>query len=78
MVSCYGASVDTFVQTVRPDILCFDLYPTFGDCSWGVRGGDVNASSDTRDRYLHNLAFINNRSLAANLSYWNYFANQVF
>ena len=32
---------------------------------------------DTRDRYLHNLAFINNRSLAANLSYWNYFDNQV-
>ena len=62
---------------VRPTnpkgITISDLYPEFGDCGWGVRGGDVNASADTRDRYLHNLAFINNRSLAAKLNYWNYF-----
>ena len=70
-------SVDAFVNNVHPDILCFDLYPSFGDCGWGVAGGDVNASADTRGRYLDNLAFINNRSLAANISFWNYFDNQA-
>eukprot|EP01043_Picozoa_sp_COSAG02_P056974 COSAG02_NODE_6842_length_3331_cov_3.012995_4_plen_213_part_00 len=69
--------MDAFVSVVRPDILCFDLYPSFGDCGWGVEGGDVNASADTRGRYLDNLAFINNRSLAANVSFWNYFDNQA-
>ena len=76
MCMCDG-SVDAFVSTVRPDILCFDLYPSFGDCGWGVAGGDVNASDDTRGRYLYNLAFINNRSLAASVSFWNYFDNQA-
>ena len=42
----------------QPDMLSFDMYPEFGDCGWGVSGGDVNASSDTRGRYLRDLAFM--------------------
>jgi hypothetical protein len=76
-VPSYDEYVDEYIKTVQPDILCFDLYPDFGDCGWAVRGGDVNRSADTRDRYLHNLAFINNRSRMHNLSFWNYFDNQA-
>ena len=28
----YKDYVDGFIKTVQPDILCFDQYPTFGDC----------------------------------------------
>eukprot|EP01051_Picozoa_sp_SAG22_P011669 SAG22_NODE_1145_length_5374_cov_15.659526_2_plen_481_part_00 len=73
----YEEYVDGFIQAVEPDLISFDMYPQFGDCGWSVRGGDVNRSSDTRELYLRNLQFINNKSLAANLSYWNYFDNQA-
>ena len=33
----------------------------------------MNYSLDTRDQFLYNLAYINNRSTQANLSFWNYF-----
>lgn len=33
----------------------------------------MNYSLDTRDKFLYNLAYINNRSRDANLSFWNYF-----
>ena len=72
----YHEYVDQFVAVVQPDLLCFDIYPAFGDCGWAVPGG-LNASADTRDRYLRNLAFMNNKSLAANISFWNYFDNQA-
>ena len=45
----YHEYVDAYVATVRPDLLCFDQYPRFGDCGWAVPGGDMNRSSDTRD-----------------------------
>ena len=57
------------MATVKPDLLCFDFYPSFGDCGWAVGGGDVNRTSDTRDRYLANLQFINHKALAAGISY---------
>ena len=34
----YEEYVDAYVATVKPDILCFDLYPQFGDGGWGVSG----------------------------------------
>ena len=73
----YEEYVDGFIEAVRPDLISFDNYPQFGDCGWSVRGGDVNRSGDTRDIFLENLQIINNKSLAANLSFWNYFDNQA-
>ena len=76
----YKDYVDGFIDTIRPDILCFDQYPTFGDCGAGTGlGGDaffrngMNYSLDTRDLFLYNLQYVANRSAEADLTFWNYF-----
>ena len=79
-VKTYKEYTDGFLGTVKPDILCFDQYPTFGDCGAGVGMGagafyknGLNYSHDTRNLFLYNLQYINNRSSSANLTFWNYF-----
>jgi len=66
----YKKYVDKFIAVVKPDILCFDQYPSWGDCG-NVK--NMNATYDTSFHFLYNLAYINNRSFEANLTFWNYF-----
>lgn len=67
----YKQYVDRFISEMQPDILCFDQYPNWGDCESSRL--NMNATYDTTEHFLYNLAYINNRSLGANLSFWNYF-----
>ena len=62
----YKEYTDKFISVLKPDILCFDSYPTFGDCGAGVdvegsgaffKNG-MNYSRDTRDHFLYNLQYI--------------------
>jgi hypothetical protein len=66
----YKQYVDEFIAVTQPDILCFDQYPSWGDCGATM---NLNATFDTTPHFLYNLAYINNRSFEANLTYWNYF-----
>jgi len=55
-VDTYEEYVDQYLATVKPDILCYDFYP----------------SNATMWEYHQNLAFIRNKSLHAGIPFWNY------
>lgn len=68
----YTDYVTSFVQTVFPDILCFDHYPVFG----------IDPADDTSTAGYHrNLIIIRNASLYAGptaIPFWNFFGAMPF
>lgn len=44
----YEQYVNTYLAMVKPDLLSFDLYPSFGDCGWAVHGACARARACVR------------------------------
>ena len=69
----YRGYLRAFVDTVRPDLLCFDHYPLF------YPGSATDAASNTSQAgYLRNLADVREASLAAGIPFWNFFNAMPF
>eukprot|EP01052_Picozoa_sp_SAG31_P000592 SAG31_NODE_17_length_35773_cov_25.999271_17_plen_145_part_00 len=75
--------VEEFVQTVQPDVLCFDRYPSFGyqmapppETVMRPVNDTYNESGvwrNSRDGYLHALSTVRAAALRHRLPFWNYF-----
>jgi hypothetical protein len=63
----YTSYVQQFVDTVRPDVLCFDHYPTFGRTVADAR------AADTREDYVANLAMVAEIAERGQRPMWLYF-----
>ena len=67
--SSYDEYVGTFVDEVKPDVLCMDSYPNFAVPPDGPIG---------RDSYRSNLATLRKHALrVGNLPFWNFFGVQT-
>jgi hypothetical protein len=55
-VATYTEYVDSFIATVKPDILSYDCYPEY----------------TSMDNFHYNAAFMRNKSLHAGIPLWNY------
>lgn len=71
--STYGEYLESFVETVKPDIICFDAYPQF------YPGSFTDTSTNfTMAGYLLNLADVRTVSLSHGLPFMNFFAAMPF
>jgi len=68
----FGGYVESFVELVKPDLLCWDHYPLF------YEGSDTAAGNVSQAGYLRNLDVIRAASLAANIPFWNFFNAMPF
>jgi len=84
--SDYADYVQTFMETVKPDVLVADIYPFFGEhamtttvvCRWapfsrrlrGVAESEDDDGPASRAGYRANLAVLRNVSLAAGVKFW--------
>ena len=66
--SSYDEYVQAFVDTVRPDVLSFDYYPSFQNDEW--------ANPPSMSDYRSNLADMRRHALAAGVPFWNFFGVQ--
>ena len=67
----YTDYVGSFVKEVQPDILCFDIYPSFPGAH--CTHDPPKNHSVTPEVYAQNLAIIRNSSLAHGMDFWLYF-----
>ena len=67
----YQDYVGSFVKEVQPDILCFDIYPSFPGAH--CTADPPKNHSVTPEVYAQNLAIIRNNSLAHGMDFWLYF-----
>ena len=67
----YSDYVNGFVKNVQPDILCFDIYPSFPGAH--CTSDPPKNGSVTPEVYTQNLAIIRNSSLANGMDFWLYF-----
>ena len=63
----YSAYVQSLVDVVAPDVVCFDSYPNFG------RVVSDAVSEDTREDYVNNLRIVSVIATRAQLPMWLYF-----
>mmetsp|Transcript_28819 Transcript_28819/g.66595 ORF Transcript_28819/g.66595 Transcript_28819/m.66595 type:complete len:425 (-) Transcript_28819:33-1307(-) len=66
----YGAYVDAFILTVKPQILCVDHYPNFL--------ADEQTGNASMSGYRENLSVLRERSLQAGIGFWNFFNTMPF
>ena len=64
----YDSYVQTFVDTVRPDVLSFDYYPSFQVDEW--------ANAPSMSDYRSNLDDMRRHALKAGVPFWNFFGVQ--
>lgn len=65
--SAYEDYLQAFVDTVHPDILCFDHYPLF------YPGSEVEPSTNVSQAgYLRNLASVRAVGLQSSIPFWNF------
>jgi hypothetical protein len=68
----YGEYVSSFVEQVRPDVLCVDHYPLF------EVDDEVAGTNATRAGYRANLEVLREQSLGAGIPFWIFFNSMPF
>ena len=69
----YQTYVQEFVDVVRPDVICYDHYPTFGRLGLGAGQQADARAQDTREDYVKNLRIVGEISRNASIPMWLYF-----